>query len=155
MPARQRADPGPRASAPTYPGRRIVIEEVVILGGYLALVAWRFLHTTSASSRGGAEGRGERACADTWRGYASIPLLGTARRMECAPSWGEDRSRELRLQRPQAGAGSHGQAQPLARARRFCSFFFRAARLRAVFRRLGARLCAGITASSRLDVNRS
>jgi hypothetical protein len=88
------------------------------------------------------------------RGHASVPLLGTARRTECAPFCGDDR-RELRLQRLQAGARSHGQVQPLARARRFCSFFFRAARLRAVFRRLGARLCAGITASSRLDVNRS
>ena len=38
-------------------------------------------------------------------------------------------------------------AQPLARARRFCSFFFRAARLRAVLRRLGARFSFGITAS--------
>jgi hypothetical protein len=39
-------------------------------------------------------------------------------------------------------------AQALARARRFCSFFFRAARMRAVlFRRLGARFLAGMVAS--------
>jgi hypothetical protein len=38
-------------------------------------------------------------------------------------------------------------AQPLARARRFCSFFFSAARMRAVFRRLGARFCVGIATS--------
>jgi hypothetical protein len=36
--------------------------------------------------------------------------------------------------------------QLLARARRFCSFFLRAARLRAVFRRLG-RFSTGIVAS--------
>ena len=41
--------------------------------------------------------------------------------------------------------------QPLARARRFCSFFFRAARMRAVFRRLGARFLAGITVSSQCE----
>jgi hypothetical protein len=52
----------------------------------------------------------------------------------------------------QDGAGSHGPVQPLARERRFCSFFFRAACLRAVFRRLGARLWAGITVSSQLGV---
>ena len=67
----------------------------------------------------------------------------------------DGRSGELRLQRPQDGVSSHGQAQLLARARRFCSFFLRAARLRAVFRRLGARVWAGITVSSQLDVNRS
>ena len=51
------------------------------------------------------------------------------------PSWSDRRSG---LATPQA----------LARARRFCCFFFRAARMRAVFfRRLGARCFAGIAAS--------
>ena len=125
-----------------------------------------------------------------------------ARRIEFAPSWGKDPSREVRRtarvggpvsarllpccasrcmarpypkrrsarvrgtlapkRRAARPRGRHPRegpwwpdrrsnlvaAQALARARRFCSFFFRAARMRAVFlRRLGARCLAGIEAS--------
>ena len=59
----------------------------------------------------------------------------TPRNSRKGPSWPDRRS-------------GLAAAQALARARRFCSFFFRAARMRAVlFRRLGARFFAGIVAS--------
>ena len=69
-----------------------------------------------------------------------------------APSPGSVVLGQYPIEGLQDGAGSHGPVQPLARERRFCSFFFRAACLRAVFRRLGARLWAGITVSSQLGV---